>query len=355
LITTKTINLFAKKLRIIRDLTNSSILSKILFENNKAQSQIYSSLDYLEDTTLALSKYIKNYHISSAGIETADSDPIVYIIIYGVLQSLAIQQDSTNHILEVLKEDLSNYFSYELNSIKDIRNYSIGHPTKKNLKNKQHSFSYLIRYSASNYAFELYKNIENDNKFTKERIDLLKLVGIQYKELLKTFNKIIMVLKKKERQHKKKFESEKLIEIFGGTTQYEIEKMFEFTYGGFAHIKAVNSDWGVKHLKDRLQSLKESLTRRNVDTTHDMWGHYFDHLDYALTEIHTEIQLFRNNKIGEMKYEKRMHIILAEYISKKIDEIREIAKEIDEDYDLKKSKVKKKKEVFFKVNLSKVE
>lgn len=353
MITTRTINLFTKKLRIIRDLTNSSILSKIIFENNKAQSQIYSSLDYLEDTALALSSYIYNSQISSVAIDTADSKPNVYIIIYGVLQSLAIQQDSTNHILEVLKEDTKKYFSKELIRIKDIRNYSIGHPTKKNLKNKQHSFSYLVRHSATNYSFEILKYTENETRPSNEHINLLELIEIQYKELLKIFNNIIMVLKKKEKQHKRKFESEKLAEILKGTTQYEIEKMFEFTYEGFSPIKAILSDWSVKHLKDRLQLLKEALIKRNIDVTRDMWKHDFEHLDYALTELQKDIKYFNNKEYGKMIYEREMHTILAEFISKKIDDLRECAKEIDEDYNLKKPKDKKTKKLPIKVNLVK--
>lgn len=352
MITTKTINLFTKKLSIIRDLTNSSILSKILFENNKAQSQIYSSLDYLEDTALALSSYINNYKITSSSIDSADSKPNVYIVIYGVLQSLAIQQDSTRHILEVLKEDIRKYYSEELSTIKDIRNYSIGHPTKKNVKMNQHSYSFLVRYSATKYSFELYKYTENDNKSTHEYIDIIKLIEIQYKELLIIFNKIIMILKKKEKQHKKKFESEKLLELLMGTTQYGIQKMFEFTYEGFAPLKAVNSDWGVKHLKDRLHSFKEALIKRNIDVTSGMWKHDFEHLYYALSELQKDIKYFINKESSKMKYERKMHTVLAEFIAHKIDELREYAKDIDDDYDLKKPKNKKTKEKPIKIVLN---
>lgn len=109
----------------IRDYINISRIQNIYILNKKEWNQICSSLDVLGDTNYSISSYISTSFPNNDGLK--------YIYIYGLLQSLFLQQDAVKHLTCALFgiNEKDYKFSDELSNIRDIRNDAIGHPTNR--------------------------------------------------------------------------------------------------------------------------------------------------------------------------------------------------------------------------------
>ena len=78
-----------------------------------------SALDVIGDTELALQEFkLKNCFMG-----------ISYILAYGVLQTIFLQQDAIKHLALSLK--LPFQLPPELREIRELRNDATGHPTKR--------------------------------------------------------------------------------------------------------------------------------------------------------------------------------------------------------------------------------
>ncbi|MEA2583880.1 MAG: hypothetical protein QOF33_1965, partial [Thermomicrobiales bacterium] len=112
----------------IRDHINGPRLNYILSRNSGKWNQLCSSLDIVEDTQLAIDAYC-------AADDSADGTNRnvgqQYLALYGLLQALFLQQDASAHLCEALDIPFDLKDFPRLDAIRDVRNASIGHPTKK--------------------------------------------------------------------------------------------------------------------------------------------------------------------------------------------------------------------------------
>ena len=105
----------------IRDLINNPRKQYQLLQNSTSWNQLCSSLDVIGDTELAIDSYIDKQYPNDDGSK--------YLLVYGILQCLFLQQYAVKHMAEALGIE---YVSDSLlKYIKDIRNKSVGHPTNK--------------------------------------------------------------------------------------------------------------------------------------------------------------------------------------------------------------------------------
>lgn len=115
----------------IRDFLHGSTIAKtkIFLDKDKGYwNQLWSSLDTIKDTEIAVGSFVQ---IRS---EVFQKSP--YITTYGLLQALYIQQDAISHLKESIfaaKIDWEKEYP-EIYLIRDVRNLTIGHPTKNNRK-----------------------------------------------------------------------------------------------------------------------------------------------------------------------------------------------------------------------------
>ena len=107
----------------IRDIINEPRKQFHLIKNKKFWNQLCSSLDVIEDCDLAITAYIDGDFGTDHGEK--------YLKLYGILQALFLQQDAVANLCESL--GLPNGLSShpKLKDIRDIRNDSVGHPTKR--------------------------------------------------------------------------------------------------------------------------------------------------------------------------------------------------------------------------------
>ena len=304
-----------KYTREIRDFINKPIKQFNLLKNHKLWNQLCSSLDVIGDSDLAISAYINS--------EFGTDDEEKYLRLYGVLQALFLQQDAVTNLCESLGLP-NNLTSYpKLKEIRDIRNDSIGHPTKRG---NHKSYHFISRASITKTGFQLISDYGN-NKTTFEDISVIDLIEEQRKYLSEILKKVINVLKAEERAHKEGFKMEKLEAVFIGLP-YDIEKIFE-NIG-----KSDRAQLGlmqVKSVKKVMDKLKESLQKRGVEIdAYDSIKYFYTLLEYPITEL----KLYFDRLIAkkEPRINDETAHIFAYFIRGQLSELKEIAKEIDDEY-----------------------
>jgi hypothetical protein len=103
----------------IRDIVNTPRRRYALMENRQRWLQLCSAMDAIGDTQLAVRAYLDQ------PMKEVESDGWSYLVVYGILQVLYVQQDAAKMLAGCLK--LPFELPDELVNIREIRNDSIGH------------------------------------------------------------------------------------------------------------------------------------------------------------------------------------------------------------------------------------
>ena len=96
------------------------------FESRGLWFQLCSCLDVLDDTCIGIRAYLKGVKKKGAPV-----DGEKYLRLYGVLQCLFVQQEALKNLCECFEYDSSFFSDHQLVKIRNIRNISVGHPTKR--------------------------------------------------------------------------------------------------------------------------------------------------------------------------------------------------------------------------------
>jgi hypothetical protein len=305
-----------KYLQEIRGFINKPRKQFNLLKNRKFWNQLCSSLDVIEDSDLAIDAYINS--------EFGKDDGEKYLRLYGVLQALFLQQDAVTNLCESLGLPNNLITNPKLGEIRDIRNDSIGHPTKRgNYK----SYHFISRVSIIKSGFQLISYYEN-NKTKFRDVLVIDLVKEQRKYLLKILKKVVKVLKAEEKAHKEKFKMEKLEAVFPDTLSYYIEKIFE-NIGKLDH-----AELGLVHVKlvkKVMDKLKGTLQKRGIEIdTYDSIKFLYELLEYPIIEL--ELYFNKLTAKEEPRINDKTAYIFTYFIKEKLYELKEIAKEIDDEY-----------------------
>ena len=130
--------------RCLRDAVNVPEIQARLMKNPRGWQQLCSSMDVIGDTDSAIASYLSSPPVQDIG-------PL-YLLAYGLLQVLFVQQDAVKHAAEAI--GLSYEFPKDVLAVRDVRNNAIGHPTKRGIKNSE-SFG-IVQMSLSHEGFTLY-------------------------------------------------------------------------------------------------------------------------------------------------------------------------------------------------------
>jgi len=271
----------------IRKFINKPRKQYNLLKNHKFWNQLCSSLDVIEDSDLAIDAYLN---------------------------------------MEFSKDDGNLITNIKLREIRDIRNDSIGHPTKRGNYNSYH---YISRVSITKSKFKLFSDYENSKTIIKD-ILVIDLIKEQRKYLSKILKKIIKVLKAEEKKHKEKFKMEKLEAIFPNTLSYYIEKIFE-NIGKLDRAKL-----GLRHvklIKKFMDKLKESLQKRGIEIdTYDSIKYQYELLEYPITEL--ELYFDSSKAKEEPRINDKTAYIFTCFIKEELRELKEMVIEIDSEYSI---------------------
>lgn len=281
-----------------------------LIKDKERWDQICSSLYALEDSLLA----IKSFH---AGSFPGDSGT-QYLFIYGLLQALFLMQDAVKHLSEAI--DIEYTPSERLLEIRNIRNSSIGHPTKQGKKGGLH-FNIISRSSMSKHGYDLLKS--NKQKDYLVKTDTLKLCSDQLNEIYMMLETITNILSKRDKMHKEKFNMQSLSVIIKNETRYNLEKI----YLGIMDNQPGDKVYGqiqLDSLKRKYRKFKKCLSIRNELEAETVY-----HLEEYFHSIE-KLNIYLNGNPGNLhQVDARIYYF---FIKEKHEYFLSVAKEIDEDY-----------------------
>jgi hypothetical protein len=322
-VTHLTDNSIGKQEGRIRDLINEPRTQYLLIKQKGLWQQLCSCLDIIGDTEIAIAAYTVRKMGSDKGS--------LYLAVYGLLQSLVLQQDAVFHLGESL--DMKGIRSKypRLEEIREIRNDSIGHPTKRDRTKKgkkaPNSYHGISRISLSYEGFQLFTSDET-GAYKFNRISIPDLLADQNRDISLILNSMIETLEQAVIAHKNQFKEEKLVDSFPSSLGYHMEKVFlHIPNRENAQFAAVN----LNVIKKALEDFQTALEKRGSELgTYDIIEDLYNLLAYPMAELEAYFQHLEKGETPNIN-EKTAHIF-AFFISKKLDELIAVAAEIDEDY-----------------------
>ena len=304
----------------VRNFINEPRAQHALLKNRALWLQLCSALDVVEDSDLAIASF-------SAG-EFPATDGARYLAVYGLLQALFLQQDAVFNICESLSipEKLESYPG--LKEIREIRNASIGHPTKKaGLKGRSTSYHFISRPTLSLDGFELHSS-HSDETTEFKGISIPELIAEQRRYVSHILGSAITELKRREAAHKEKFKMEKLASLFPPSLDYALAKIFESTER--ADLAAIG-EVSLKSINRTLQAFREALHKRGIELdSSESINYIYTWLQYPLAELE---KFFQSTKAGEHpNINEETAYIFTFFVRAQFDELKQVAQEIDDDY-----------------------
>lgn len=292
--------------------------AKNIFKDDKKWNILCAAMDVLEDTQIAISSYPRY-----ANAKVANTP---YLLIYGILNTLSLQQNAIMDVCNVF--NVSPNLPPLLTKIRDIRNGVASHPTankKKEDKRNQKSF-HITRGSVSmfgGFGFEMITYYEKGIVITKEssvRISNQKTETVKIKELIDQQHecikdiliRIINTYEKEERRHRMRYKDKKLISIFHNM-DYLLSKIYRFDTG-LTHTKM---------LSEMMDEFKNQLAERDEG---ESWiEHDYKTIKYGLDKLH----LYYG---GDEGIHPEDVSITASFLQREIGEAKEMARQLDEKY-----------------------
>lgn len=295
----------------VRDHINTHRYQSVLLEDSKIWNQICSSLDVIGDSLYAVGSY--------DAVEFPEDLGLKYIYTYGILQALFLMQDALRHLSEAF--NIPFEISKTFLEIRNLRNASIGRPTKQDQKGERY-YNYISRISMSKTGFDLMRST-GDREHSFLNVDLTKACSDQLNGVIEIYRKITEKLDEIDRMHKEKFKDSPLVNIFHSGMGYLFEKISQ---GIHSHSYG-DREFGHRHVglvKETYEKFKAALEERkelNEYTEFDIkeYFHALSRLDGYLSGSDTSME------------EADARIYLS-YLRHEHKHFLSIAKEIDEEY-----------------------
>ncbi|MFQ5914891.1 MAG: hypothetical protein ACE5JS_17120 [Nitrospinota bacterium] len=303
----------------IRDLINAPRKQFLLIEDRDVWLKLCSSLDAIGDTDLALDSYLAERFPSKEGA--------LYVIVYGVLQVLYVQQNAVGDLLRALGIKIAHEKYPRLSRIRDIRSASIGHPTTKKTKGG-HSYHFITRVTLRKSGFMLLSD-RPDGSTHWEEVRIPDLIAEQRHDVADILRRVITALETEEDRHREQFRGERLQDLLPPSLSYHFQKIAEATAGKTTEVGTALGQVSVKTMREALERLRDALTRRGLAEAYHL-NEYIEVILYPLSEIDTFFEAIKTGAPPGLN--ERLAYICAFFVDNRIERLRQMAREIDEEY-----------------------
>lgn len=306
------------KISIVREIVSGSRKAYSIQKVLHNWSQLCASMDVIEDTQMAIDAYMA---------EETRSHSKLYLLTYGVLQCLYVQQDAVANLCGALgiKLDFGEHMC--LREIRNIRNASVGHPSKKTGKNGP-SFHRIIRVSLDVKGFDLLSDNDTEG-FGAKTISVYDCIDKQHKQLDEILVNVIEALQREEKEHKMKFKDEKLADSFGCDVIYHCGSMSESISDPTYHPPEMALA-DIEMISKGMRSFCDVLAKRGLELeTYDSLKHEYDDTKFALEKLRC---YFENLKVGKASMTSIDARVYWDSLKKHIDDLLEIVESIDQEY-----------------------
>ncbi|MBQ5469361.1 MAG: hypothetical protein IIT54_01925 [Acetobacter sp.] len=288
-------------------------------------NKCYSVKWVLEDISEAIEVY-KNYARKEKELDLGTK----YLMIYGVLQVLFLQQNALKDLCDALnykQVDITKENNPKIYEIREIRNDIAGHPTTGRGSSKY--TTYLSRHSCYYTNLSLrkiqYQETENDEFID---VDIISSIDTQEKFIKEQLEKILSKLRDETKEHIEKFKNDKLEDCFG-----------DFTYARtHQDFYTQNDQMGFNLIKGIIEKLKEKLNKRCVDWEQTDFKDNIKSVEEIYTYLLSKPKIINETiheaddkeSFNENKFLKRN---LLKHMFCMLDELKKHAKEVDTDYE----------------------
>jgi hypothetical protein len=310
----------------IRDFINNNPRTQHgLLQDAAAWSMLCSCLDTIGDIETALDAYEQSSDPSEIGTR--------YLLVYGTLQALFIQQDAVTNLCEALA------ITYQpeplLRNIREIRNDSVGHPTKRDRKkgeekDKLPAYNFISRSSLRKDGFSLmtvYPGYPSGSPPSFQSIRIPALIATQRNLLEKTLSEVLEKMRKEEADHRARYRDQRLQDIFHSTLGYYFQKIYEAIHGTHGEF-GFGAGHDVRLIASIIEDFKGSLKERGILEAYDPpVGYLLDLLEYPVRELGVYF-----SGQGKSAIDSKGAYIFTFFIEKHMDELKSIAEEIDKEY-----------------------
>jgi len=298
----------------IRGYCNHPWRREIIYQDKVKWNKFLVSMDTLSDAQHAIDCY--------KSLDNFDSSEEGYIFIYGLMQALFLQQDACVNLVNALFGNTINFKTDypKLYEIREYRNNSIGHPTKRG---NDESFHLISRISISKNKFSLVSYFPKAGKnpqFTD--ISVLECIKIQEKLVSDILTKIKNKLKGDFEKHKMKFSNKKLSELLNFDFGYNVSKLYE---GVWSNYPLVGMDLDI--IREAYENTKKGIIER-YSSLKALTGIKYstDKLDYIFNRLENTLI---KSKISD-NYEL---VIFIDSLKNEFNEFIDMIKEIDEEFE----------------------
>ena len=297
----------------ISEVCNHPWKRKLLFSDRVIWNKLWSSIDTIQDTQLAIDSYLNldDFNAINGG----------YLFVYGLMQALNIQQNAANDLLEALFNRKINYKKDypDLYKIREQRNNAVGHPTKRG---NDKSFHYINRSSVKKSGFELASYYPKSGQRSKfEKIDILNCIKVQDELIVGILTEIMEKLKSDFKKHKNKFKGERLCDLITSDFGYNLSKLYENVPRDYPLVK-INFNIIFKSYK----TIKEGINQRYSSIEALPGLHYTTQkLDYIFKRLKKDLIDVKIKDEFELS-------IFIDALKNNFSELHEMIKEIDEEF-----------------------
>ena len=307
-----------QKMEEIRNFLNftSPRKKQALMQDSAMWYMLCSSMDIIEDMECALESYLaEDSDVSDLGKK--------YLLVFGALQTLYVQQDGVKHLHDAL--DIPYTMDPKIKDIREIRNDAAGHPT--NRQNKK-AFNFITRVYLGVHDFQLTTfyptNVVGGNLNSKHmNINIPDLITTQRSVFLDVLENVIKNLKEEEMEHRKKFEGNKLVDTLSDTI-YPFEKIFDVVFNEHSDHAPLVGGY-VERILECYMAFRDGLKDRGEPD--DNISYEYEYLEYALKHIKDYFDSGQKTHI-----QCKDLYVFACFIQQKINVLKETAKYIDEKY-----------------------
>ena len=187
----------------IRDYINIPRIHKRVVSDPINFNRLCAALDAIGDAEAGLHSYARMRGTNDVGKK--------YIVIYGVLQLLYVEQDCVNVLHEIFLNSAAPKVP-EITTFRDTRNYVVGHPAPKSTNKTKFPASHMGRGDLQIDRFSML-SFKPNGEIDRRNVPLKKWVKRQQELLAAILNKILIHIESEESAHIKKHGQKKLAQI----------------------------------------------------------------------------------------------------------------------------------------------
>lgn len=307
----------------LRDRVNEPRRRKALLQREVVWNTVCSAMDVVSDTCQALRSY---YH-AAASSQKRDKGA-AYLLAYGVLHALYLQQDATFWWAKSL--ELPGFVEFdapggwaltipELAAARKARNDTIGHPVRRDRpKDEPISSFFIVQHSLSAHGFEFIQHDDHGRtSFPFGSVSFSELIDAQMRSLATILHEARQALDAADRQHHEKFMDRPLTGILR-RLDHSLTKLGSCRGSNRRLLQGF-----VEDVEDALKELKGAVVERE-EPFDEQWQWEYRKLARALS--------------GLTEYSQSVHSdedladVLGDYVRYATDYLMALTSELDEKY-----------------------